>query len=196
MDKLYFFSCFAWSSITLSALSTLPVVCISFGTLHSLCLTFLSLSFMFQYNYAGSTETTRRLCLGQEALCSNRRRVSDDGSVCQRLQGLCPSEMPTHAGCCSCWSLVSNSRRIQVRDGNQRRAHGRFAGKCHIQRQEVDGVSEGPHSCRGPIEPLAGGAQVPRSQVHVAEVGTGELPKCSERPSSKKAGKQVYRRAR
>jgi hypothetical protein len=79
---------------------------------------------------------------------------------------------------------------------NVYKAHGRFAGKCHIQRQEVDGVSEGPHSCRGPIEPLTGGAQVPRSQVHVAEVGTGELPKCSERPSSKKAGKQVYRRAR
>ena len=156
MDKLYFFPCFARSSITLSALSTLPVVCISFGTLHSLCLTFLSLSFMFQYNYAGSTETTRRLCLGQEALCSNRQRVSDDGSLCQRLQGLCPSEMPTHAGCCSCWSLVSNSRRIQVRDGNQRRAHGRFARECHVQHQEVDGVSEGTHSCRGPVEPLTG----------------------------------------
>ena len=71
MDKLYFFSCFARSSITLSALSTLPVVCISFGTLHSLCLTSLSLSFMFQCNYTGSTETTRRLRLGQEDLCSN-----------------------------------------------------------------------------------------------------------------------------
>ena len=102
MDKLYAFSCFARSSITLSALSTLPVVCISFGTLHSLCLTSLSLSFMFQCNYTGSTETTRRLRLGQEDLCSNRQTVSDDGSVCQRVQGLCPSGMPAHAGCCSC----------------------------------------------------------------------------------------------
>jgi hypothetical protein len=63
-----------------------------------------------------------------------------------------------------------------------------------VQCQEFDGVSEGTHSSRGPVEPLTGSAQVTGSQVHVAEVGTGELPQRSERPSSKKAGKQVYRR--
>ena len=51
-------SCFSRSTLALSPLSTLPTLCISSVTLYSLSIlliTSLSLSFMFQNNYAEST---------------------------------------------------------------------------------------------------------------------------------------------
>jgi len=204
-------SCFSRSTLALSPLSTLPTLCISSVTLYSLSIlliTSLSLSFMFQNNYAESTGWPRRFGLGEAVFSgkkSNRPRVFDVGSVFERRQGLCSSGMSAHAWCWSCWSPVSTT--MQVQDGNQHRAHGCCAGERHVQRQEADGVSQRPHTVRRPEDDIEGepctgmeqwnsvsippklrrnesfvrneSPENPAAYVYAAEVGTGELRECS-----------------
>ena len=78
MDKFHFFPCFARSFITLSALSTLPVVCISFGTLHAVCLTSLSLSLCFKTIMQGVLKEQEDYSCGRKYFLETKKPPATD----------------------------------------------------------------------------------------------------------------------